>query len=105
MQHVWLRHVEGAQELRKAESSTGVVFAALCQKTQSTYPCRIMSPAEDYRKKAAEFRALAKAAQGTALAVQLDQLARSYVRLAEQADANARTDIAVETGKKTADGS
>lgn len=65
----------------------------------------MMSPAEGYRKKAAEFRALAKAAQGTPLAVQLDQLARSYVRLAEQADANARTDIAIETGKKSADGS
>jgi hypothetical protein len=56
-----------------------------------------MTPAEVYRVKAVEFAAKAKTETDHAIRVQLDALALSYIRLAEQADRNAQSDIVYET--------
>ena len=52
-----------------------------------------MSDADEYRRKAAEFRAKAVNASGAFLRRSFASLAAVYVRLAEQADRNAQTDI------------
>ena len=48
-----------------------------------------MTPAESYRKRAAELRALAVSAPSESLAAEWTTLAQSYTRLAEQAEQNA----------------
>ena len=59
-----------------------------------------MTSADQYRKLAAELRAAAADSANRGVAAQLQQLAQSYIRLAEQADKNRLADIAVEFGKK-----
>jgi hypothetical protein len=59
-----------------------------------------MTTADQYRVLAAELRAKAIAAvAGSAVAGEFEHLARSYLRLAEQADRNSLLDISVEFGK------
>ena len=53
-----------------------------------------MTPAQHYRKLAAELRA--RAQQEPQHHTEWDNLARCYVRLAEQADMNARQDLTFE---------
>jgi hypothetical protein len=55
-----------------------------------------MTPASEYRMKAAHLRALARVEVRTPLGREYDRLARSYVRLAEQAERNSRTDVVYE---------
>jgi hypothetical protein len=52
-----------------------------------------MSTGDDYRVRAAELHVKAKAEIDTQRRVELELLALSYLRLAEQADRNAQTDI------------
>ena len=52
-----------------------------------------MTAADEYRKKAAEFRAKAASENGSFLRRSYEALAAVYVRLAEQADRNAATDV------------
>lgn len=61
-----------------------------------------MSPADQYRKLAAELRARAGSERNEGVAAELDALARSYQRLAEQADQNSETDLWIEFGPKSA---
>jgi hypothetical protein len=61
-----------------------------------------MSPAEQYRKLAAELTCKAGAECNEDVAAELSALARSYVRLAEQADQNGETDLWFEFGAKPA---
>ncbi len=60
-----------------------------------------MSSAE-YRALAAELLAKAMKAPGRPGSAQLDALARSYLRLAEQAERNDRADVWAEFGPKPA---
>jgi hypothetical protein len=55
-----------------------------------------MTPAERYRARAIEFEAKAKVETNPARQAEFEHLARSYRRLAEQADRNAQTDIVYE---------
>ena len=55
-----------------------------------------MSPADRYRALAAHLRTRATREQNPTLRAQWTNLAQSYVRLAEQADQNSRTDIVYE---------
>jgi hypothetical protein len=55
-----------------------------------------MSPADRYRALAAHLRSRAAGEQSPMLRVQWANLAQCYVRLAEQADENSRTDIVYE---------
>jgi hypothetical protein len=57
-----------------------------------------MTPAEYYRRVASELSAKAENTTLPQLAVQWRDLANCYLRLAEQADQNSLTDIAVELG-------
>jgi len=57
-----------------------------------------MSTADSYRKIAAELRAKARKAPTDGAAADLDNLARCYLRLAEQAETNSRLDVAAEFG-------
>jgi hypothetical protein len=59
-----------------------------------------MTSADQYRKLAAELRAAAAGTANRSVAAQLLQLARSYIRLAEQADKNSLADVSIEVGKK-----
>lgn len=59
-----------------------------------------MNPAEQYRKKAAEFRSKAATASNRYLAAQWENLAKCYTRLAEQADRNSFQDLWFEFGPK-----
>lgn len=52
-----------------------------------------MTPAEDYRRKAAEFMARARDEPSPQLQADYAKMAAQYVRLAEQADRNAATDL------------
>lgn len=61
-----------------------------------------MNPADQYRKIAAELRAKAAREPNPKLSAQWHNLARCYLRLAEQADANSFADIWIETGHRTA---
>jgi hypothetical protein len=55
-----------------------------------------MSPADRYRALAAHLRSRATQEQSLMLRTQWANLAQCYVRLAEQADQNSRTDIVYE---------
>jgi hypothetical protein len=57
-----------------------------------------MTPAQYYRTVAAELRAMAACAESGPLAVQWEQLASCYLRLAEQADKNGQLDLSLEFG-------
>jgi hypothetical protein len=59
-----------------------------------------MSSADSYRKVAAELRARALRAPSDKAAADLDNLARCYIRLAEQADQNRLLDVSAEFGPK-----
>lgn len=52
-----------------------------------------MTYAEHYRRRAAEIDAEAKWADTPQKRIQLEHLARAYLRLAEQADRNSKTDV------------
>ena len=56
-----------------------------------------MTAGDDYRTKAAELRARARRERDTNIRSDLDNLARAFVRLAEQADRNSQADISYET--------
>lgn len=60
-----------------------------------------MSPADRYRALAAHLRSRAVQEQNPLLRAQWANLAQCYVRLAEQADQNSRTDIAYEFDRST----
>ena len=55
-----------------------------------------MSPAEQYRMMAAEFRAQALAQTNSSTATDFEHLAKCYLRLAEQAERNNTTDVVYE---------
>lgn len=55
-----------------------------------------MGPGDQYRIKAAELFALAKAQEGEQMRANFEALARSYLLLAEQAERNSLTDIVYE---------
>ena len=55
-----------------------------------------MTLGDDYRIKAAELRARARREANVALRQECERLALSYLRLAEQAERNAATDIVYE---------
>jgi hypothetical protein len=55
-----------------------------------------MTQANQYRVKAAEFAARAKAETSQKLQVEYAMIAAGYLRLAEQADRNALTDVTYE---------
>jgi hypothetical protein len=59
--------------------------------------CVSMGSADEYRIRAAEFRAKATHETDPNLRAELDNLARVYLRLAEHADRNAKTDVSYET--------
>lgn len=61
-----------------------------------------MSPAEQYRKLAAELISKAGTERNSDVASELTALARSYLRLAEQAEQNRGTDLWFEFGSKPA---
>ena len=56
-----------------------------------------MTNGDAYRAKANAFMAQAKRATDPALQLQYEQFAQSYLRLAEQADRNQRSDLVYET--------
>lgn len=56
-----------------------------------------MTPADDYRAKAAHLRALARLEAKSPLGREYDRLAHAYVRLAEQAERNSHTDVVYES--------
>ncbi len=55
-----------------------------------------MAPADSYRNLAAEFAAKGRVEKSVELRLQYQRLAKSYLRLAEQADRNANNDLAFE---------
>ncbi len=59
-----------------------------------------MSTVEQYRKRAAELRAKAAQAATQQVALQWENLAKCYTRLAEQAEANSSQDLWFEFGPK-----
>ncbi len=59
-----------------------------------------MTPAEQYRVLASKLKAKAANERDEILASEWMQLARSYLRLAEQADQNTLADIWIEVGPK-----
>jgi hypothetical protein len=56
-----------------------------------------MMPADEYRAKATEFAAKAKHESETALRLEYEALAQSYLRLAHQAERNSQVDLVYET--------
>lgn len=60
-----------------------------------------MTSAVSYRKIAAELRARALKAPNARTAADFDNLARAYLRLAEQAEQNSLSDIWAEFGPQT----
>jgi hypothetical protein len=62
---------------------------------QLTHSYRKMS-SNDYRIKAAEFRARATREASESLRAELFALAKAYLRLAEQADRNSHSDVSYE---------
>jgi hypothetical protein len=56
-----------------------------------------MTRADEYRKKAAEFSALARLESSPGLQIEHAKMAANYLRLAELADRNAENDIVYET--------
>lgn len=59
-----------------------------------------MRSADQYRKLASELKARAASERNQSVASELDGLARSYLRLAEQAEQNSGTDLWIEIGPK-----
>jgi hypothetical protein len=59
-----------------------------------------MRTADSYRKTAAELKVKAGKERSPKLASELENLARCYLRLAEQADTNSELDLSVEFGPK-----
>ncbi len=59
-----------------------------------------MTPAEQYRALASKLKAPAANERDEILASEWMQLARSYLRLAEQADQNTLADVWIEVGPK-----
>ncbi len=59
-----------------------------------------MTPAEQYRTLASKLEAKAANEHDQILAMEWMQLARSYLRLAEQAEQNTLADIWIEVGPK-----
>jgi hypothetical protein len=57
----------------------------------------MMSPAEQYRERAAAMTAKAKVESNPVLRAEFENLSRAYLRLAEQAERNALTDLVYET--------
>jgi len=55
-----------------------------------------MTPAEDYRKRAVEFKKKARSADDPALAAEWARLGDQYARLAAEADRNALSDLVYE---------
>jgi hypothetical protein len=55
-----------------------------------------MTSADQYRIKAAEFSALARAESAPNLQIEYARIAASYLRLAELADRNSQTDVVYE---------
>ena len=56
-----------------------------------------MTPAEQYRARAAAMTAKAKVEPSSVLRAEFENLSRAYLRLAEQAERNALTDLVYET--------
>jgi hypothetical protein len=56
-----------------------------------------MPAGDHYRARAAELSAKAQAETAPAIRVEYENLAFAYLRLAEQADRNSRTDVVYET--------
>ena len=61
-----------------------------------------MTQSDKYRIKAAELTALARAEIHPTLSAELERLAISYLRLAEQADRNSKTDVVYESAPQPA---
>ena len=59
-----------------------------------------MTPRHQYLLRAAEFSAMAQAETDRADKVEFENLARAYLRLAEQAERNSQTNIIYETPPK-----
>ncbi len=59
-----------------------------------------MTPAEQYRALASKLKAKAANERDVILASEWMQLARSYLRLAEQAEQNTLADVWIEVGPK-----
>ena len=55
-----------------------------------------MPPGDEYRRKAADMAELSARESNPQVRNELDKLVLSYIRLAEQAERNARTDIVYE---------
>jgi hypothetical protein len=55
-----------------------------------------MTAGDEYRIKAAEFRARAHAETNRAMRAEFENLARAYLRLAEQAERNTKLDVTYE---------
>jgi hypothetical protein len=56
-----------------------------------------MEPGDAYRIKAAELLAEARGETNPLIRIEFENLGRGYIRLAQQADRNAKTDITYET--------
>ena len=83
-----------------AERMRSVGFSG-CQKTQPKWrQPSYMRSADQYRKLSAELKVKAANEQDQSLASELDVLARSFLRLAEQAERNSSTDLWLEVGPK-----
>ena len=61
-----------------------------------------MRSADQYRKLAAELKAKAMSERNQGVAAELDGLARSYLRLAAQAEQNSSIDLWIEIGPRPA---
>ena len=59
-----------------------------------------MKPSDTYRVRAADLKAQAAKEPNEKLAAEYQNLARCYLRLAEQADNNSQADIWLEVGPK-----
>ena len=60
-----------------------------------------MTPATHYRTLAAQLRSRARTEDNRQLREEWDHLARCYLKLAEQADRNSRTDVSYEPMLRT----
>lgn len=72
---------------------------SVCQITQGRLATGLnrMRQANEYRAKAAELRAIASRESIPLLRDEFENLARAYLRLAEQAEQNEKTDVWYET--------
>ena len=55
-----------------------------------------MGPGDEYRVKALEFRAMARSENDLGMRAEFENLARAYLRLAEQAERNSQLDLTYE---------